>query len=202
MPGRFVNALMEKLDDPTLRKVLPTCIRAPLPLEPAENSGFKPGGIPPGLPVLTHRIVLGSWGASKGPSGSEYLSRPISSSFQRLVFDIAGGGQGISFEILPSEGRAMGINVGDQTGTWKKVLVKAPRVPFRLHVTDRSEQGYIAFSLPRELAAGGYYTRRILSGSLLVILFGMISLLAGLITLSKENLPLDDSDNPIFAEIS
>ncbi len=114
--------------------------------------------------------------------------------------DVAGGGPGASLEILPSEGPAIPINFGEQSSAWAKVLVKAPKGPFRLHATERSEHGWIAFSMPRELAAGGYYTRRILSANLIVIIFGLISLLAGVISLSKEDLPMRDSGNPIFPQ--
>jgi hypothetical protein len=193
---------MTVLANPALRKILPVGIRAPLAIEPAESFGFSADAIPPGFPTLPHRSVLGSWSADKGLPRSEYLSNPISSSFQWLVFDIAGGGPGISLEILPSGGRAIPINLGGQTREWHKVLVEAPRAPFRLHASDGSgHEGWLAFSLPRELAGGGYCIRRILSGNLFVLAFGMISLLAGLITLSKKNLPLHDSDNPIFPEI-
>ena len=195
-PRIYEHTLISILDNPVIRKVLPACIREPLPLEAAENSGFIPGGTPPGLPVLTHRRVLGSWSAGK--VSSEYLSQPVSTSFPYLVFDVAGGGRGISFEILPSDGRARTIKVAGQTGEWKKVVVKMPKGPFRLHVTDQSEEGYIAFSQPRELSAGGYYIRKILSGNLLVIAFGMIGLLAGVIRMFQDDLSLDDSDNPLF----
>ncbi len=202
VPSAAIDNLMTQLADPVLRKVLPAGIRAPLAIEPAENLGFSPGAIPPGLPTLSHRSVLGSWSADKGLSRSEYLSNPISSNFEWLVFDIAGGGPGASLEILPSKGPAIPINLGSQSSGWKKVVVEAPRAPFRLHASDGSGHGgWLAFSLPRELAAGGYYIRRIISGNLFVLALGMISLLVGLITLPKENLLLLGSDNPIFPEI-
>jgi hypothetical protein len=179
-PLHYIGLLMELLDDRSIREVLPTCIRAPLALEPAQNSGFTPGSIPPEFPSLPHRSVLGSWSADKGLSKSEYLSRPISSGYSRLVFDLAGGGPGTLLEILPSEGPAIPVNVGEQSGGWKKIVVEAPRVPFRLHAMDRSEHGWIAFSLPRELANGGYYARQICSINLLVIAFGLINLIVGL----------------------
>jgi hypothetical protein len=196
MPSEFAEALIKALDNQTLRKILPACIRAPLPLELAENQGFSAEGIPSGLPPLTHRKVLGSWKADKGPAVSEYLSQPVSSGFGWLVLDIAGGGLGTSLEILPSQGPAVRVDVGQLGRGWRKVMVKTPKGPFRLRATDRSEQSYIAFSMPRELAAGGYYTRWILSKNYLVLLLGMVCLLAGLkITLSKESLPLEGSGN-------
>ncbi len=200
IPYPSAERLIAVLADPDLRRVLPASIRAPLDVEPAESTGFSPGAIPPELPTLPHRSVLGSWSADKARRRSEYLSNPISSSFQWLVFDIAGGGEGTSLEILPIEGTAIPINLGGQGSGWERVVVEAPRGPFRLHASDGSgHDGWLAFSLPRELAGGGYYIRRILSGNLFVLAFGMISLLAGLIILSKENLPLHDSDNPILS---
>jgi hypothetical protein len=70
---------------------------------------------------------------------------------------------------------------------------------FRLNAIARNEDGWIALSLPRELAAGGYYIRRILSVNLFIMV-GIVSLLAGVITVSKEDLPLRDPDNSIFGE--
>jgi hypothetical protein len=201
IPDHSPDRMMAALANPVLRKVLPAGIRAPLPIEPAESLGFSPGAIPPDLPVLPHRSVLGSWGSDKGLSPSEYLSHPISSGLRWLVFDIAGGGPGISLEILPSAGTAIPINLGDQSNGWHKVLVEAPQVSFRLHATDRSEHSWLAFSLPRELAAGGYYVRRICSANLLVIAFGLIGLLAGLITLLNENEPAHVFANTLLPEI-
>ncbi len=189
IPHPSADFLMNVLSNPVLRKVLPASIRAPLAIEPSESSGFSPGAIPPGLPVLPHRSVWGSWCADKGLARSDYLSQPVSTSFQWLIFDIAGGGPGISLEILPSGAAAIPIDLGGQSNGWHNVLVEAPRVPFRLHATDGDEHGWIAFSLPRELAAGGYYVRLLCSANLLVLIFGLIVLFAGLVTLSKENDP-------------
>lgn len=202
VPAGSEKFLMGFLDDRTIRKILPACIRAPLPVEPAENTGFASGAIPPELPALPHRSVLGSWGASDGHTRCEYLSNPISSRFQWLVFDIAGGGPGTSFEILPSEGAPIKINRETQSNSWKKVVVETPRGPFRLHATGESgrDDGWIAFSLPRELAGGGYYVRRVLSWNLFVITFGMLALLGGLTILPKEN-PARESEGLNFQGI-
>jgi hypothetical protein len=201
IPFPSADFLMTVLANPTLRKILPTCIRAPLALEPAESIGFGPNAMPPNLPVLLHRSVLGSWGADKRLCPSDYLSNPISSSLRWLVFDIAGGGPGSSLEILPSGGAAIPIDLGGQSSGWHKVLVEAPGVPFRLHAADRSEDGWIAFSLPRELAAGGYYVRRLCSVNLLVLTLGLIGLFAGLITLLSENESAQVFANTLLPEI-
>jgi hypothetical protein len=201
VPYPSADFLMTVLSNPALRKVLPAGIRAPLAIEPAESFGFSPGAIPPDLPALPHRSVLGSWGADKGLSRAGYLSQPISSSLGWLVFDIASCGPGVSLEILPSGGAAIPINLGGQCSGWHKVVVEAPHGPFRLHATDGSEHGWIAFSLPRELAGGGYYVRRICSANLLVLTFGLIGLFAGLVTLLNENEPAHVFANTLPAEI-
>jgi hypothetical protein len=200
IPAPFADSLITVLASPTLRKVLPVSIRAPLAIKPAESFGFSPGATPSELPTLPHRSVLGSWSADKALPRSEYLSCPISSSFQWLVFDIAGGGAGISLEILPSKGPVIPISLGGQSSGWKTVVVEAPRAPFRLHATDRSEHGWLAFSLPRELAGGGYYIRRILSGNLFVLVLGMVSLLSGLITLLNEDESIHVFANTLLPE--
>ena len=145
--------------------------------------------------------MLGSWAADKGHSRSDYLSQPISSSFGWLVFDIAGGGPGVSLEIVPLEGAAIQIDLGGLRPGWHEVLVEAPHGPFRLHATDRSEHGWIAFSLPRELAAGGYFVRRICSANFVVVTLGLMILFAGLIVLLKGNESAQLFANTLPAEI-
>jgi hypothetical protein len=164
----------------SLRDVLPASIRVPLQVEPAECTAFAASAIPPSLEALPHRIVVGSWGTDKGSSHAVYLSRPVSSGFGRLVFDVAGGGPGTSLEILPSEGAVISVPLGRQSDGWRQVVVRAPKGSFTLRALDDSDHGWIAFSRPRELASGGFYARQLCSGNLLVIAFGLIILLAGL----------------------
>ncbi|HYA39767.1 MAG TPA: hypothetical protein VEF34_00560 [Syntrophobacteraceae bacterium] len=191
IPYTSSDGLIPLLEDPVVRNVFPAGIRAPLRLDPAEGPGFSAGGIPPELPALPHRKVLGSWRRNKGISNCEYLSGPISTSYSRLVFDIAGGAPGASLEILPSEGRAIPVYAGGRSSRWKQVAVKAPRVPFRLHARDRSEHGWIAFSWPRELAGGGYYVRQICSANLAIAAFGLVILIAGLTAIRSQRLETD-----------
>ena len=186
LPFPDEEGLFKYLDDPVLRRILPAGIRPPLFLEEEKNSGFSPGGGPPDVPVLTNRKVLGAWLNGRGLAPSEYLSRPVSSSYRYIVMDISGGGPDTLLEILPEEGPAIPVDLSRVVNGWEKVIIRAPDGPFRLHASNRGEHSWIAFSFPRELASGGYYARRIASGNLIPILLGMISLFAGFSAVRKK----------------
>ena len=197
IPYPSADGLIHALSSPSLRDVLPASIRKPLVLDPIESAGFAPSAIPPSLNGLPHRIVTGSWGTDKGSSQAVYLSRPVSTRFGWLVFDVAGGGPGTSLEIIPSKGAAISVSLGRQSDSWRQVMVRAPGGPFRLRASDAGRDGWIAFSWPRELASGGYYARQLCSRNLLVIALGLMSLIAGLTICLREGEPPQPAGLPI-----
>ena len=182
IPWISAQFLASTLADQSLREILPTGIRAPLPLKESECSGFSPGATPQGFIMLPHRIVYGSR-VEERFDRALYLSQPIESRYPWLVFDIAGGGPGTSLEIIPAQGPAIPICLDEQDGYWQQVTVRAPEGSFRIRAADDKGAGF-AFSWPREMATGGVITRRVCQLSAVLLMIGMLSILVGLRTAS------------------
>ncbi|MFZ2446741.1 MAG: hypothetical protein WAW37_10315 [Syntrophobacteraceae bacterium] len=180
------QTLIKELRDPRLREVLPSAIRPPLRLGPAEGSGFAPGSVPPGLPGLPHRIVVGSW-REEGPKAAAFVSQPVVSRHSRLVFDVAGGGAGTSLELAPaSGGPVVRVPVEEEARGWRRVTVAAPQGNFTVRAADESRSGWLAFTWPRELAGAGFFVRQILAGGWAIMLLGLGVLLAGAVISFKD----------------
>jgi hypothetical protein len=179
---------MAVLDDPLVRQILPASLRAPIFLNPAEGYGFAILSIPPELPTPPHRVVLGSWRADRGKARAVFVSLPVSSRFPWLVFDIAGGGPGTSMEPTPASGKpAVPVPVGEKNGGWRRVMVPAPEGSFTVRAEDDGES-WLAFTWPRELAAGGYLVRRFPACGAVLMIEGLAGLLVGIAMSINEDL--------------
>ncbi len=188
IPHPNAQWLMAVLDDPLVRQILPAGLRAPIFLNPAEGSGFAFLSIPPGLPGPPHRVVVGSWRADRGKARAVFVSLPVSSRFSWLVFDIAGGGPGTSMELTPASGKPTApVPVGEKNGGWRRVMVPAPEGSFTVRAEDDGES-WLAFTWPRELAAGGYLARRFPASGAVLMIAGLAGLLVGIAMSLKEDL--------------
>ena len=180
--------LIAVLEDPLVRQILPVGIRAPIVLDQAEGYGFAPASIPPGLPATPDRAVLGSWQADRGKARAVFVSRPVASRFSWLVFDIAGGGPGTSMELTPASGKpAVPVPVEKKSTGWRQVTVPAPEGSFTVRAEDDGES-WLAFTWPRELAAGGYFARRFPASGAVLMIAGLLCLLVGIAMSLNENL--------------
>ncbi|MFZ0927002.1 MAG: hypothetical protein WAN11_00265 [Syntrophobacteraceae bacterium] len=180
IPYPDARRLISVLEDPLIRQVLPAGIRAPIVLDRAEGYGFAPASIPPGLPALPHRVVTGSWQADRGKARALFVSRPVTSRFSWLVLDIAGGGPGTSMELTPASGKpAVHVPVEKKSDGWRQVMVPAPEGSFTVRAADDG-QSWLAFTWPRELAAGGYLARRLTASGAVLMIAGLLGLLIGI----------------------
>jgi hypothetical protein len=194
IPYPAADGLIYALSDADLLEILPASIRKPLAIEPIESGGFAQSAIPPSFDSLPHRPVVGSWGTEKGSSQAVYLSQSVSTRFGWLIFDVAGAGPGASLEILPSNGEAISVSPVLQSDGWRRLTVRAPEGPFKLKATSEGPDGWIAFSLPRELASGGYYVRLLCSENFVLIGFGLINLIVGLIICMRNGRSLQPTE--------
>lgn len=174
------------LSDPALREVLPACIRAPLPFKEAECNGFAPRSGPPGLSIPTYRTMYGSSHIDKQNGPAVWLSQPLESRFPWLVFDIAGGGPGTSLEMLPEGKSAISVPLAKDGIGLRQVIVRAPEGPFRLKATNANSNSGLAFSLPRELAAGSYWAATVISKGRALAVAGLIILITGMWAASRS----------------
>ncbi len=178
IPHPKPERLISILEDAGLRELLPASIRAPIPLDPAEGSGFHRDEVPPGLSPMPGRIVEGSR-ADDAPA--LFVSRPVTGKLAMLQFDVAGGGRGTSLELVPSGGGPpVKVPMGKPGKTWRKVAVCAPPDGFTVRASREAGAGWLAFTWPRDFARGSYLVRRLLATGIAVEAIGFLMLLAGL----------------------
>ena len=188
IPYPDARRLIAILEDPLVRQILPAGIRAPIFLNPAEGYGFAFKSIPPDVPGPSHRVVVGTWQAGQGKARAVFVSRPVTSRFSWLVFDIAGGGPGASMELKPTSGKpAVPVPVEKKSSGWRQVMVPAPEGSFTVRAADDG-QSWLAFTWPRELAAGGYFARRFQASGAALMIAGILGLLAGIAMSLKDDL--------------
>jgi hypothetical protein len=188
IPFPDAERLIAFLDDPMLRRILPVGLRAPIVLDQAEGCGFASASIPPGVPAPPHRVVTGSWQAGRDKTRAVFVSRPVTSRFSWLVLDIAGGGSGTSMELAPASGKpAVPVPVEKKSAGWRQVMVPAPDGSFTVRAADDGES-WLAFTWPRELAAGGYFARRFAASGAVLLIAGLPGLLIGIAMSLNENI--------------
>jgi hypothetical protein len=188
IPYPNAERLIAVLKDPLVFQILPAGIRAPIFLNQAEGYGFAPASIPPDLPARPHRVVAGSWQADRGKARAVFVSQPVASRFSWLVFDIAGGGPGTSMELRPTSGKpAVPVPVEKKSTGWRQVIVPAPEGSFTVRAADDGDS-WLAFTWPRELAAGGYFERWFAASGVVLMIAGLLGLLVGIAMSLNENL--------------
>ena len=91
-------------------------------------------------------------------------------------------------ELTPASGKpAVPVPVEKMSTGWRQVTVRAPEGSFAVRAADDA-QSWLAFTWPRELAAGGYFARRFAASGAVLMIAGLLGLLAGIaMSLNKGN---------------
>jgi predicted phage tail protein len=91
-------------------------------------------------------------------------------------------------ELKPTSGKpAVPVPVEKKSSGWRQVMVPAPEGSFTVRAADDG-QSWLAFTWPRELAAGGYFARRFQASGAALMIAGILGLLAGIAMSLKDDL--------------
>jgi hypothetical protein len=175
-----LKLLVNLLNNPQLRAVLPACIRNPLKITPSksETETFIPEGFPA---IKMRRSVDPCWGSyiveGVGARG-KFESLPIhKSSLPFLEIPVIGdlGAPGLSLELIElSTGRVIEVRPPKASGNqWQNIRVKAPNGEFKLVARDTSETAWFGFKEPRELGRLSYCAAKLLDAWKFVFLSGI-----------------------------
>lgn len=151
IPYPDAERLRSLLDNPTIHAMLPSSIRAPLPLStPAQ--GYSADGMPRSLPVPEGRAALGSYGGSG--ASLTYRSSLLHTSFPYLSF-LTSGGSGGSLKLVGDEasaGTAVSVPMrGEAIGAWSGSIVASPGAVFHIEAADAGAGRRMAFTAPLEI---------------------------------------------------
>ncbi len=146
----------ELLDSPSLRPLLPPGLHSPAPaLVPASqrgNTGFTPGGVPPGLLPPLPVPFIGSWPQSghkvEGELTMVFNAPPRT---RQIDLRIAGypNSRGIELSIKDKHAQPRRITLpSNPRELWQTISIPINSPSFTLKAKDQSQVAWFAFSLP------------------------------------------------------
>jgi hypothetical protein len=94
---------------------------------------------------------------------------------------------GAAQQLCPEPWPWLPVPVEKKSTGWRQVMVPAPDGSFTVRAADDGES-WLAFTWPRELAAGGYFARRFAASGAVLITAGLLGLLMGIAMSLNENL--------------
>lgn len=169
IPEPYTPQLVFLLRLPYIRTNLPACVREPLKVLPAENSGntFVLNGCQLSTPEAPTEKSWGSFSAQGAQAQGTFESLPIrKSALPYLEIPVAGdlGKPGLSLTLVDAAtGKVTAVTpLQAPGGQWLNTYVKAPAGEFKLIARDESDAGWFAFKEPRELGRLSYWTIQIL----------------------------------------
>lgn len=194
IPYPSAGGLIDRLDHPCIRELMPAVIRAPLPLVPAaaapatgtflENRAAHlthltapHHGISPKTFPLASVTTWGSFDASRGASATgEWQSAPLTAPLGAwLKFETAGqlgeSPASLSLELRDARTGSTLASIrpskipGD---TWRAAYVRAPSSPFVVVARDQDAARWLAFGAPVEMGHLSYLASRATKHGLLL----------------------------------
>ncbi len=193
IPYPGAGSLIERLEPPRLRAMMPSPIRPPLALAPQATSGSPflatdlrqaapdavvPLGLSPATPPLDYTRFWGSY-RPDGPGAAaqgEWKSQPLTLARTDgwLRFETAGqlGEPGVALELRDAATDALLATIrpskvpGDN---WRTATVRAPRVPFVVVARDHDPARWLAFTGPVEMGPLSYWAWQATKQALLLL---------------------------------
>jgi hypothetical protein len=195
IPYPSAGGLIDRLDHPCMRELMPAIVRAPLPLVPAPASTATASpflanqasqlthltaphhGISPKTFPLASVTTWGSFAASDGPAATgEWQSAPLTAPLGAwLKFETAGqlgaSPATLSLELRDAQSGTTLASIrpskipGD---TWRSAYVRAPSSPFVVVARDQDPARWLAFGAPVEMGHFSYLASRATKHGLLL----------------------------------
>jgi hypothetical protein len=170
------------LDDPTIQRILPTTIRLPLRLEPANTAGaFALDGLPPEIMNPSRERVWGSYSAGGAQATGDFDARPVTARLAYLEFEIAGYlSEGLSLKVRnPNAGKARQVIPTDRIDSrWRTAYRRVSAGSWTVLAEDHSREGWFAFREPRERGQFSYYALQLLNKGVYFVIGGAAAFVA------------------------
>jgi hypothetical protein len=176
--------LMNLLDDPAIRSLLPAGMREPLRVEIRSDGGaaFQLNGYPEEAAGRDPEPAWGSYDVT--PRTGSAVTDLIRSRSSYLLLETAGRfGDGISLDVRAEKsGRDVRfIPTRRVNKHWRAGVVRTPGKQVRLVATDLHPEKWFAFRAPREIGRYSLYSERIVEHGPRVFLAGALLWLATII---------------------
>lgn len=183
----------QMMSNSLIRAILPACVREPLAVTEATNSGnaFACTGGTNGDPDVT-------WSSETARGWRTFESGPVGqSALPYLQIPVRGdlGAEGLSLELVDLKSGAVTQlrPVSPSRDEWENVDVKAPSGDFKVVAKDDSDTKWFAFKEPRELGRLSFWTMRVLGCWNWILGIGVIWCLVNFVGLSREGSGLQET---------
>jgi hypothetical protein len=171
LPYPDPNRLAQLLQDPYIRRVLPSSVRAPLRVEPRPVAGdpFVPDGFYPILPRDPLQHSWGSYSAVGNPARGRFESQPLACPGGFLKFQLAGyvgqSNQRLGVKDL-SSARELAVRVTQiPREQWLDAFVRCPGDRFQIVADDEDPATWFAFREPVEVGPGSRIAESLIARS-------------------------------------
>lgn len=173
----FIPELMELLRNPSLRRILPASVHAPLEFAPEQNRHFE---LVARKPSIAGEIVEPAWTTVPLAVGqvAVFKSKEIQTPFPYVelavtgraavegsVLALVGGGESV---VLVPGAREPG-------SSWARVVAKVPASPFHLEAVCRGgDEAGFAFTLPRPVGRLSGWAQAVMQKDVEVLVAGLL----------------------------
>lgn len=182
LPFPSAEWLAKILRNPTLRRLLPASVRAPLPVEAADRSqSLASSGLP-------HRRT---WSVAAGSSWQSE-SLPQTSGWWKIETTGEVGSPGASLKLAFGDKHEPGRLIAPTKpagNTWRAAYVRAPAAPARLVARVEPPAHAIGFSDPVEISTLSFRTWRLTQHAPWLAGLGLFGLALGAIMVWRQSLP-------------
>lgn len=156
LPQDHARQLIERLQPPVVRSILPACVCDPIPLAPALANGFVTNNAPLATPGTPGETFWSSFNSRPAAGQGRFESQPLrKAKLPWLEFRVAGdlGAPGLSLAVVDLvSGKTTALEPRRPAGPqWASLRIKSPPGEFKIVATDDSPTGWLAFQPPREV---------------------------------------------------
>ncbi len=173
--------LVERLQSPQVRAILPASIRPPLALDfKAEPAGsFKASVDTPGLIPLEIEKPFTSFPHSETGTFESALFIPRWDGYLRFKVASSQPNPAATLSLRHEQGYFIDESTGDafQGGKWRSLYLSTDKVTQIIVAKDNSPQNWIAFTGPVEMSALSFWALRLVQSGWVLALLGIILLL-------------------------
>lgn len=188
IPYPHASVLADRLSHPEIRAILPVSVRAPAELRGSSDpdNAFARGRMPAATAARHREIAWFSF--SDAPAGkqgvwSSELLPPAAGGFWQFRVTGSLDSPAVSFAVTDRDHHLVAA-LPARSGwrdDWTILNVRAPSEPSRVLARDAGPNEWIAFSGPRFMASGSYWTWRLVAASEYVLMTGLIAAWVGLL---------------------
>lgn len=173
----FIPELMELLRNPSLRRILPASVHAPLEFVPEQNGHFE---LVARKPSVAGEIIEPAWTTEPLAAGqvAVFKSKEIQTSFPYVELAVTGRAavEGSALALVGGGESVVLIPGAREPGSsWARVVAKVPASPFHLEAVCRGgDDAGFAFTLPRPVGRLSGWAHAIMRKDVEVIVVGLL----------------------------